>query len=310
MQTDADQKHCTILFADLRGFSVFVQKYTVGQVVDILNRFFAQMIEIIGNHGGEIDKLIGDAIMAVFETPRSAEAVTAALRCAIQMQNSMLRLDEELKASGFDTIHMGIGINCGMVLAGYVGSARHKEYTVIGHEVNVASRIESFTMRGQILISETVRQLCGNLIVTRPPQFIHAKGDTAGMNVYELVEVCGPEPLQVRRNTQRRSKRVKTDIPARYRHVNGKALDRELRDGIVKNLSYDGMLLQTDEPLEPLSEICLQTNLSLFSDSSGTLYARVVRCLPRGEHYEAGLEFTSIDDTTELAIRSYIDQIL
>jgi len=309
-QTGADQKHCSILFSDLRGFSVMAQKYTVSQVVDILNRFFSRMIEIIANHGGQIDKLIGDAIMAVFETPRTPEAITQVLRCAIYMQNSMQQLDEELRASGFDSIHMGIGINCGMVLSGYVGSNRYREFTVIGHEVNVASRIESFTMRGQILISEKIHELCRGHIIARSPQFIHPKGDTDGMTIYELTEVTGADPVKLIRGTRRKSKRVNTNIPARYRHVSGKSVEIETHRGIVNNLSYEGMLLQTREALELWSEIYLPTNLSLFSDSNGELYARVVRCSPKDDHFEVGLEFTIIDDTTQFAIRSHIDQIL
>jgi len=143
-----EMKYSTILFTDLRGFTHVSEKYSPNILLETLNRYLSIMIDIIEKHGGKIDKFIGDAIMVVFATDRTGAGLADVLTCAIEMQNAMTAINEENQGRGLESLHMGIGINTGEVLAGYIGSDKHLEYTVIGDEVNIASRVESFTMRG------------------------------------------------------------------------------------------------------------------------------------------------------------------
>jgi adenylate cyclase len=144
----------TVLFADIRGFTRMSARMGPEEVVRILNDYFSEMTEVIFEHGGTLDKYIGDGLMALFGAPYAGpDDAIQAVRAAIAMQQRM----EALKPpSGItDGIGIGIGINTGIVTVGYVGSMRRFDYTAIGDTVNIASRLESSAPAGEIYIAQT-----------------------------------------------------------------------------------------------------------------------------------------------------------
>ena len=152
---EVDSRRVTILLSDLRGFTAVAERYTALEMVEALNRYFERMSEIIIRHGGTIDKFMGDSIMALFGAPTLREDdLEAALACAVEMQIAMNDINEQNKSHGMAPLFMGIGINTGVVVAANLGSSLHSEYTVIGDHVNLASRVEAHSLRGQILLSE------------------------------------------------------------------------------------------------------------------------------------------------------------
>jgi adenylate cyclase len=143
-------REVTILLADLRGFTTVAAKHPPDVVLDMLNRYLVRMSGIIYGNGGSIDKFMGDAIMVLFGAPIThADDVHHAVACAVQMQIAMEELNQDHRERSLPELFMGIGINTGTVLAGLLGSEAYSEYTVIGDEVNLASRIEAFSLRGQ-----------------------------------------------------------------------------------------------------------------------------------------------------------------
>ena len=131
----------TILLADLRGFTSLSAAHPAGLVLDLLNRCFVRMSEIIFQHGGGIDKFMGDSILVIFESKNDGnEAVKRALHCAVDMQLAMEALNQQHRDEGWPEMYFGIGINTGRVMAALLGSELYWEHTVIGDEVNLASR--------------------------------------------------------------------------------------------------------------------------------------------------------------------------
>ena len=138
----------TILLADLRGFTSICSAYPAGIVLRLLNRCLITMSEIVFQYQGAIDKFMGDSIMVLFDGTNSPEdAARRAVLCAVDMQIAMDELNEHYKQFGFPELYLGVGINTGPVMAGVLGSELYSAYTVIGDEVNLASRIESFSLR-------------------------------------------------------------------------------------------------------------------------------------------------------------------
>ena len=120
-----------------------------------MNRFFSAMSEIIFAHGGTLDKYTGDGLMAIFGAPTATPGdAKNALQTAVAMQKRLVSLNDELEAEGFAPINVGIGLHTGEATVGYIGSDQRSEYTAIGDTVNIASRLESNALGGQILISE------------------------------------------------------------------------------------------------------------------------------------------------------------
>jgi adenylate cyclase len=154
-----ERKPITILFSDIRGFTSIAESMGPDGIAQLLTEYFSEMVEIVFEHGGTLDKFIGDAIMALWGTPIAhADDPDRALRAAVAMQRGVARLNQHWAASGRPEIGVGIGINYGDVFAGNIGSERRLEYTVIGDAVNVANRLCSAAGPGEILVSEAVCQ--------------------------------------------------------------------------------------------------------------------------------------------------------
>jgi adenylate cyclase len=140
------EREVTILFADLRGFTTLSEKLTPQELLTLLNRYLDRMSAAIEAHGGVIDKFIGDAIMALFGAPvPQTDAADRAVAAALAMEKALVQLNAELAAEGIAPLGIGIGINTARVVAGYIGSSRRLNYSVIGDGVNVASRLQSLT---------------------------------------------------------------------------------------------------------------------------------------------------------------------
>jgi adenylate cyclase len=145
----------TVLFADIRGFTRISEHAPPEKIVQLLNRYFSAMTDIIFAHGGTLDKYLGDGLMALFGAPTvTAKDAGNAIAAAVAMQRRMLSINDELRAEGFPEIGIGIGLHTGEVTVGYIGSERRSEYTAIGDAVNTASRLESNAKAGEILVSE------------------------------------------------------------------------------------------------------------------------------------------------------------
>src|ERR1051326_5345612 len=133
----------TILFADIRGFTRLSEHANPEKVVQLLNKYFSAMTDIIFAHGGTLDKYLGDGLMALFGAPTATpQDATNALNAAVAMQRRLLGINRELRDEGFPEIGVGMGLHTGEVVVGYIGSERRSEYTAIGDTVNTSSRLE------------------------------------------------------------------------------------------------------------------------------------------------------------------------
>lgn len=157
----AEMKTITILFSDLKDFTATSEKLGPQDISSILNEYFTAMNEVIFAHDGTIDKFIGDAIMVFFGAPKSlahAEQASQAKACALAMQKRMKTLASTWQSKGASELSMRIGLHQGEAIVGNLGSNQRMDYTCIGPNVNLASRIESACQPGEVYISETVIQ--------------------------------------------------------------------------------------------------------------------------------------------------------
>jgi adenylate cyclase len=149
-------RETTVFFSDIRGFTAMSEKRTAQQIVDMLNEYFELMVEHIFKWEGTLDKFVGDEIMALFGSPvHHDDDAYRAVKVAVEQMNALEEWNLMRVAEGEDPIKIGIGINSGDVIAGYLGSSKSLEYTVIGDVVNTASRLCSAAQAGQIIISRS-----------------------------------------------------------------------------------------------------------------------------------------------------------
>ncbi|MBI1766725.1 MAG: FHA domain-containing protein [Acidobacteria bacterium] len=182
------RQQITALFADVRGFTPLTERSTPEVIVTLLNRYFSLASEIIFKHGGTLDKYIGDSLMALFGAPyESEQQATQAVRAAIELQRSMPAFNAGLQRDGLPTVAIGIGINTGQAIVGYVGSETRLDYTAIGDAVNTAARLESQAKPGQIIVSEHTLNVLDKGFTHRPLGTTKLKGKLIDLRLAEIV---------------------------------------------------------------------------------------------------------------------------
>ncbi len=177
----------TVLFADIRGFTRLSEHANPEKVVQLLNKYFSAMTDIIFAHGGTLDKYLGDGLMALFGAPTATpQDATNALNAAVAMQRRILGINQELRAEGLNEIGVGIGLHTGEAVVGYIGSERRSEYTAIGDTVNTASRLESNSKGGQILLSDATARAATSRYPLKQHDPIYVKNRAQPVPLFEV----------------------------------------------------------------------------------------------------------------------------
>ena len=303
-------REVTILLADLRGFTAIAATNPAGIVIQLLNPCLIKMSEIIFRHQGTIDKFMGDSIMVLFGAPVSREDdVKRALACAVEMQITMGALNLAHKDQGMPELFMGIGINTGTVMAGSFGSNFYSEYTVIGDEVNLASRIEAFSLRGQVLISESTFEHCHGYATASEAMEVFVKGKSQPVKLRELYAIPSLN-LEVPRKEVRRSHRMEVKLPCSFNLIQNKIVLPKAIRATIRDIGYHGVLLETDHPLKTLDDIKLEIDLPLIDFKATDIYAKVVKVKNSDGRQQAGIEFTSVFPDTNMRIQLFVQLLV
>jgi signal transduction histidine kinase/class 3 adenylate cyclase len=178
----------TVLFSDLAGFTSMSERLGPEVTATLLNEYLTAMNEVIFEHGGTIDKFIGDAIMVLFGVPKAApaeEQVRAAVACAKAMQARLEALSAAWSARGLPVVRMRIGVNHGPAVVGNFGSSQRSDFTAIGPTVNLASRIEGACTPGEVYVSEAVARLLSDVAPAGEHQL---KGIDGTRPLYRVVD--------------------------------------------------------------------------------------------------------------------------
>ncbi|HEV3010558.1 MAG TPA: adenylate/guanylate cyclase domain-containing protein, partial [Burkholderiales bacterium] len=256
--TGYSRLEATILFADLRGFSAIATAYPPDVVLGVLSSCFGLLTEVVLRHYGTIDKFMGDAIMVVFHGERSAprDHAQRALLCAVEMQIAMNGLRKQHREDKLPEIFIGVGISTGTVMAGLIGSDAYRAFTVIGEEVNLAARIEAFSLRGQVLMSEVTYAHCREFVEGGAPMDVYVKGRSERLRIREALAI--PELGKfVPRQEVRKSPRIEVDLALAYQSLAGKMVESQLLTGRMRDLGYHGALVETTDGLTLYSEVKL-----------------------------------------------------
>lgn len=181
------RREVTILMSDLRGFTVMSDRVDPEVVVRVLNHYLHFMVDVALKWGGTIDEIIGDALLIIFGAPLPLEDhAIRAVSCAVDMQQTMAQVNKRLHEESLPTISCGIGLNTGVVVVGNIGSERRMKYSVVGSPVNLTARIESLTIGGQILASESTRQALAERGTFEGKLRVNMKGFDRPITIYEI----------------------------------------------------------------------------------------------------------------------------
>lgn len=183
-----EERVTTVLFSDIRGFTAMSESASPQAIVDMLNEYFERMVEVIFKYEGTLDKFVGDEIMALFGAPVwHPDDPYRAVKTALEMTYELADFNRERREAGLEEIHVGIGINSGECVAGYLGSSRALEYTVIGDTVNIGSRLCSIAKAGEIIISEATYAEVRDHFEVIELAATHVKGKSRALKIFNVV---------------------------------------------------------------------------------------------------------------------------
>lgn len=227
----------TVMMSDLRGFTTFSDNLPPETIVKLLNNYLSEMTTIIDKYKGTIDAFIGDGILTIFgvpfERPDDAERAVA---CALEMQLAMPRINEWNRRNGLPELEMGIGINTGEVVAGNIGSRKRAKYGIVGSNVNLANRVESYTVGGQILVTEGTRDAIKAPLSVRDIGSVEPKGVTEPLRLFQVTGVGGAHGLELPEPRQDWVE-LAEGVPVSFRLVVEKKVTDTVHEGVMIRLS-------------------------------------------------------------------------
>lgn len=277
LQFGGEKRKVTILMSDLRGFSALSERVSPETAVEVINFYLEVMTEVISQYQGTINEIMGDGILVMFGAPIAREDDSPrAIACAIAMQLAMDRVNKKTQQMNLPSLEMGIGINTGEVLVGNIGSQKRAKYTVMGSPVNLAARIESFTVGGQILVSQDTLNDAGSIVRVDEKLQIQPKGFQEPITVYEIGGIGGEFNLFIPKKEEVLVV-LSQAIPVQYTVLQGKHMGERVFQGKLVKLSTCSAEICSEYPVELLSN--LKMNLVTGMEKArglGDIYAKVV----------------------------------
>ncbi len=281
LKMGGERRKITMLTSDLRGFTATSARLPAEDVINIINLYLGYMADVITKYQGTIDEFMGDGILVLFGAPISREDdATRAVACAVAMQLAMTSVNEKLQQMQLPKLEMGIGINTNEVVVGNIGSETRTKYGVIGSEVNLTYRIESYTMGGQILVSQSTIEAVGEAHIGKQME-VHPKGLMHPINIYEVNGISGNYNLFLSQQEEEEFLNLSTPIPLSYAIVDGKDISSMVIEGkLVKLSDKCGQVYieskANSEVLSPFTNIKINFIMDIDGAMSDDIYAKVL----------------------------------
>lgn len=290
-----ERVECSILFADICGFTSIAARFPPERIVNTLNEYFSAMAKIIFGNQGTLDKFIGDCVMALFGAPIfTPYSARNAVKTGLDMLRKLEELQKKWESGGNPSFSVRIGINTGEVIAGNIGSPDRMDYTVIGDNANLASRIESYAKPMTVLVSESTYIKIKDVVVAKKMKPILVKGKSWPVTTYEIISIQSSEE---KGKNKRRFVRKNVSTFATFKITS----NSKTNQCIIQNISAGGLLISSRAGVPVGEKILLDFTLpdnSIF----GGIEGKVVQSSPfkdkqSSSYFKIGIEFTSLNNT-------------
>ena len=310
LKIGGEKRRATILMADLRGFTSLSERLPAEDVVAMINIYLETMTEIIQKYQGTIDEFIGDAILVIFGAPiLRPDDPRRAVACAVEMQLAMTSVNDRNRQAGYPEVALGIGINTGEVVMGNIGSKKRIKYAVVGRAVNLTARIESYTVGGQIFISESTLYECGDICRIDTAMKVMPKGVKKPLTIHEVGGIGGDFQLFLPPKKEITWIDLKQGLPVRFTVVDWKHTGELGHRGAITKMSTKMVEIHSEVMPSPLANL----RISLYDhddrEIADDLYGKVVAHLP--ESPPAFLvHFTSVPPEAETFLAKLLGAVL
>lgn len=305
LRLGGEKREVTVLMSDLRGYTSFAERGDPAWVMEILNGYLARMTDIIVAHGGTVNEFIGDAVFALFGAPIAhPDHAERAAGAALAMQRAMEEINAQHAARGLPRFEMGIGVNTGEAVVGNIGSEQRAKYTVVGNAVNVAARVESATVGGQVFVSAATWERLGPLAEVRGPIEVQMKGVSEPLRLYELRALGGR--FAGRLPEAAGAARAVVELPIVCQVIDGKVVREERVHGTVVGLAPRVLEARLETPIAALTNVKLRITYASPDGASGDLYGKVLAEAGDGAAGLTRIRLTSVGPADERALAALL----
>ena len=309
LQLGGEKKLVTVVMTDLRGFTAIGERLPSEQVISMLNMYLDVMTEIILTYNGTIIEFLGDGILALFGTPITRDDdAERACACVLQMQLAMPGINARNRQHGFPEVLMGAGINTGTVVAGNIGSEKRSKYGVVGNTINLTARLESFTVGGQILVSESTLKACGNLLRIDDEFQVKPKGVSESITVYQIGGINGDHQVHLPPPEKIHLKPLSPAPTVVLTVLEDKQSVRGGHKGKLTHLAKSTMEITTSLTLRRLTNLQIEILDRKGHSITSQLYGKVVSV--DGENKRLRIELTAISPEVEELFAQWLDGVL
>jgi len=294
LKLGGEAREITLMMSDLRGFTALTSHMRPEDVISFLNRYLGKMVEILLDHRGVIDEIVGDGILAFFGAPEPLDDHPArAVSCALKMQAAMEEINALNEADGLAYLEMGVAIHTGTVVVGNIGSERRSKYGAVGSAVNFTGRMESYSIGGQVLISQDTYERVSDIVTVKDVLNVQMKGVPGTVTLYDIKAVSGPYQviLPERDETTRPlSSRLKVQV---WR-LQEKAVSGTGTSGWITHASQTSVVLALPHRLDQWEDLCIRVDQTESHPLDGELYGKVVSSIRVDDSYELVVRVTSM----------------
>ncbi len=275
----------TIMMSDLRGFTAMSERMDATDLISMLNHYLGEMTEVIQSHKGTIIEFIGDGILAIFGAPEETpDHATNAVAAALEMQGRMEEINKWNSERNYPVLEMGIGVNTGEVIVGNIGSEKRTKYGVVGSQVNLCGRIESYTVGGQILISQSTCDLVNSELEVAKMMTVYPKGANGELVLSHVTGIGEPYNIHVHM-LESVLQQLDTPIAVSFRKLEGKHEIKKSMYGGLTAVARDAAFMETEADLEVYDNILINAGGKLFckiTDKTDKGYALQYTSIPTG----------------------------
>ena len=190
VQLGGSKKDATVFFADIRGYTSFSEGQEPEYIIEVLNEYFSEAVEIVIKYNGYIDKFIGDCIMAAWGVPvvNADKDAISGVGCAVEIQELVKSKSRKFFHGKAEHLQVGIGMHSGPLISGNLGSSRRMDYSVIGDTVNIAARLEGVAGAGEVIITQQTRDLIGDHFKLKELKPVKVKGKDRSLHIFSVLK--------------------------------------------------------------------------------------------------------------------------
>lgn len=255
-----EAREITLMMSDLRGFTALTSHVRPEDVISFLNRYLGKMVEVLLDHRGVIDEIVGDGILAFFGAPEPLDDHPArAVSCALKMQAAMQEINALNEADGLAYLEMGVAIHTGTVVVGNIGSERRSKYGAVGSAVNFTGRMESYSIGGQVLISQDTYERVSDIVTVKGTLDVQMKGVPGTVTLYDIRGISGPYQVALPERDET-TRLLSSRIKAQVWRLQEKAVSGTGMPAWITHASQTSVVLAVAHRLDQWEDLCIRVD--------------------------------------------------